>query len=181
MRVRVGRSLRLVLILAFFILIIPIIFMIQLDSIDHTSTLSDNQIDSLKVQAILISIISVAIWLVYPRTTTMLTDRWEMYENASIDRWTWAYSRLWVGLLEISRNVTCRHDQDQAKEVNEHDDRSFAHHINWTYSIHTGVPVKLTAQEEIDAQKSIHHYGFNMVASDKISLDRRIKDTRPSE
>ena len=27
----------------------------------------------------------------------------------------------------------------------------------------------------------IAEFGFNMVASDKISLDRRIKDTRPAE
>lgn len=44
-----------------------------------------------------------------------------------------------------------------------------------------GEPVILTAAEESAAEQTIAHYGFNMVASDKISLDRRIKDTRPAE
>lgn len=44
-----------------------------------------------------------------------------------------------------------------------------------------GVPVIVSADEESKAQASISQYGFNMVASDKISMDRRIKDTRPEE
>lgn len=44
-----------------------------------------------------------------------------------------------------------------------------------------GVPVIVSADEEGKAQASISQYGFNMVASDKISMDRRIKDTRPEE
>lgn len=44
-----------------------------------------------------------------------------------------------------------------------------------------GVPVQLTSSEEKKAQQTIMEYGFNMVASDKISMDRRIKDTRPAE
>ncbi|CAF0779155.1 unnamed protein product [Adineta steineri] len=44
-----------------------------------------------------------------------------------------------------------------------------------------GVPVILTAAEEQAAQRTIAEFGFNMVASDKISMDRRIKDTRPAE
>jgi hypothetical protein len=47
--------------------------------------------------------------------------------------------------------------------------------------IQTGVPVILSASEERKAQATITQYGFNMVASDKISMDRRIKDTRPAE
>jgi len=47
--------------------------------------------------------------------------------------------------------------------------------------IQIGVPVILSASEEKAAQKTITQYGFNMVASDKISMDRRIKDTRPAE
>jgi CO dehydrogenase/acetyl-CoA synthase delta subunit len=43
------------------------------------------------------------------------------------------------------------------------------------------VPVILSGEEEAEAQKTISQYGFNMVASDKISMDRRIKDTRPGE
>ncbi len=39
----------------------------------------------------------------------------------------------------------------------------------------------LSAAEEQEAQPTITRYGFNMVASDKISMDRRIKDTRPEE
>lgn len=45
----------------------------------------------------------------------------------------------------------------------------------------TGEPVILTPAEEQEAQRTIREYGFNMVVSDKISMDRRIKDTRPSE
>jgi len=41
--------------------------------------------------------------------------------------------------------------------------------------------VILSADEEEEAQRTISRYGFNMVASDKISMDRRIKDTRPEE
>jgi hypothetical protein len=48
-------------------------------------------------------------------------------------------------------------------------------------SVWTGVPVILSAAEAKQAQRTITQYGFNMVASDKISLDRRIKDTRPTE
>ncbi|CAF3237728.1 unnamed protein product [Rotaria socialis] len=44
-----------------------------------------------------------------------------------------------------------------------------------------GEPVVLSPSEENDAQRSIREYGFNMVVSDKISMDRRIKDTRPDE
>ncbi|UJR22834.1 hypothetical protein I4U23_025864 [Adineta vaga] len=44
-----------------------------------------------------------------------------------------------------------------------------------------GVPVKLTPEEEEAAKQTVQEFGFNMVASDKISFDRRIKDTRPSE
>lgn len=47
--------------------------------------------------------------------------------------------------------------------------------------IKIGVPVILSASEEAEAQGTITQYGFNMVASDKISMDRRIKDTRPAE
>jgi hypothetical protein len=42
-----------------------------------------------------------------------------------------------------------------------------------------GVGVKLTPEEKAKADRTVAEYGFNMVASDKISLDRRIKDTRP--
>ncbi|CAF0804611.1 unnamed protein product [Adineta ricciae] len=44
-----------------------------------------------------------------------------------------------------------------------------------------GVPVILSPAEEQAAQKTISQYGFNMIASDKISMDRSIKDTRPAE
>lgn len=39
----------------------------------------------------------------------------------------------------------------------------------------------LSPEEEEKARETVSRYGFNMVASDKISLDRRIKDTRPAE
>jgi len=44
-----------------------------------------------------------------------------------------------------------------------------------------GVPVILSPEEDKAAERTISRYGFNMVASDKISLDRQIKDTRPAE
>ena len=44
-----------------------------------------------------------------------------------------------------------------------------------------GEGVTLDASEKKKAQRLIAEFGFNMVASDKISLDRRIKDTRPAE
>jgi hypothetical protein len=45
----------------------------------------------------------------------------------------------------------------------------------------SGAAVHLSAEEQAKAQKGIRDYGFNMLASEKISLDRRIKDTRPAE
>ena len=55
--------------------------------------------------------------------------------------------------------------------------------ISYEFSVlfDLGVPVIVSADEEGKAQASISQYGFNMVASDKISMDRRIKDTRPEE
>ena len=44
-----------------------------------------------------------------------------------------------------------------------------------------GSEVILEQNEKDKAQRLINEFGFNMVASDKISLDRRIKDTRPAE
>ncbi len=44
-----------------------------------------------------------------------------------------------------------------------------------------GVAVILDPSEKAAADASVREFGFNMVASDKISLDRRIKDTRNPE
>jgi hypothetical protein len=44
-----------------------------------------------------------------------------------------------------------------------------------------GVPVVLSEDEERKAKATVTQYGFNMVVSDKISMDRSIKDTRPPE
>ncbi len=44
-----------------------------------------------------------------------------------------------------------------------------------------GEGVTLKTNEKAKADKSVREYGFNMVASEKISLDRRIKDTRHQE
>ena len=44
-----------------------------------------------------------------------------------------------------------------------------------------GTGVVLSASEKNEGDRSVREFGFNMVASDKISLDRRIKDTRPAE
>jgi hypothetical protein len=70
-------------------------------------------------------------------------------------------------------------EQVQEKEVKENlNTKQFDYIISF---IEIGVPVILSASEEKAAQKTITQYGFNMVASDKISMDRRIKDTRPEE
>ncbi len=44
-----------------------------------------------------------------------------------------------------------------------------------------GAGVTLNSKERVAGLKSVREYGFNMVASGKISLDRRIKDTRHPE
>jgi hypothetical protein len=44
-----------------------------------------------------------------------------------------------------------------------------------------GVPVQADPSEKSKADQTVREFGFNMVVSDKISLDRRIKDTRPDE
>lgn len=44
-----------------------------------------------------------------------------------------------------------------------------------------GEGVSLAPSEKAEGDRSVREFGFNMVASDKISLDRRIKDTRPAE
>ena len=44
-----------------------------------------------------------------------------------------------------------------------------------------GEGVVLTNSEKDKAKKSISEFGFNMVASDKISFLRRLKDTRLDE
>jgi hypothetical protein len=51
----------------------------------------------------------------------------------------------------------------------------------YSSSIHIAVPVILSPSEEQEAQRTIGEYGFNMVASDKISMDRRFNDTGPDE
>ena len=40
---------------------------------------------------------------------------------------------------------------------------------------------QIDQSEKSKADQTVREFGFNMVASDKISLDRRIKDTRPAE
>lgn len=44
-----------------------------------------------------------------------------------------------------------------------------------------GVGVETEAEARGRAEATVREFGFNMYASDKISLDRRIKDTRPAE
>ena len=44
-----------------------------------------------------------------------------------------------------------------------------------------GKAVITSMEEKAQADKSVRDYGFNMVNSDKISLDRTIPDTRMSE
>lgn len=44
-----------------------------------------------------------------------------------------------------------------------------------------GVPVILSNEQKERAKQTVREYGFNMVASGLVSMDRRIKDTRPNE
>ena len=44
-----------------------------------------------------------------------------------------------------------------------------------------GVPVYTSMEERGRADKSLREYGFNMVVSDKIAMNRTIPDTRMSE
>ena len=44
-----------------------------------------------------------------------------------------------------------------------------------------GAAVHLTAEEKRKGDAHMREYGFNMAASDKVSLDRAIPDTRPDE
>jgi hypothetical protein len=67
-------------------------------------------------------------------------------------------------------------EQVQEKEVKDNFNRAIL-----LIFILQGVAVILSEAEEKKAQATITQYGFNMVASDKISMDRSIKDTRPAE
>lgn len=59
--------------------------------------------------------------------------------------------------------------------------------MNFLFTVHVppsgenGEPVYTTMEEKAAADKSIRDYGFNMVASDKVSLDRVVPDTRMEE
>ena len=44
-----------------------------------------------------------------------------------------------------------------------------------------GKAVNLTTKEREAARGSIKAYGINMVASDKVAVDRTVPDTRPNE
>lgn len=44
-----------------------------------------------------------------------------------------------------------------------------------------GEPVYHDMSEEGEAKKQLHDYGFNMVVSDKIAMNRSIPDTRLDE
>lgn len=44
-----------------------------------------------------------------------------------------------------------------------------------------GEAVFISMEEKDASEKSIREYGFNMVASDKIAMDRTIPDTRMAE
>ena len=44
-----------------------------------------------------------------------------------------------------------------------------------------GEPVYTSMAEKVNADRSTREFGFNMVASDKIAMDRAIPDTRLDE
>jgi len=44
-----------------------------------------------------------------------------------------------------------------------------------------GAPVYLTAEEQAEADKLFAKETFNVIASDKVALDRRIRDNRHAE
>jgi polypeptide N-acetylgalactosaminyltransferase len=44
-----------------------------------------------------------------------------------------------------------------------------------------GEGIQLTENQKSRGKQSVREYGFNMVASSLISMDRRIKDTRHSQ
>ena len=89
---------------------------------------------------------------------------------------TVVYIPSWAIRWATTSREICHLGPVQAKEVCES-----GHEVESSSLIHLGVPVIVSAEEESKAQASISQYGFNMVASDKISMDRRIKDTRPDE
>ena len=66
-----------------------------------------------------------------------------------------------------------RKEQVQEKEVN----REYIFGIyDFVFCWKLGVPVVLSDEEGRKAQATITEYGFNMVASDKISLDDHLTD-----
>ena len=44
-----------------------------------------------------------------------------------------------------------------------------------------GEPVYTSMEEKMAADRSVREFGFNMVVSDKIAMDRTIPDTRMDE
>ena len=52
---------------------------------------------------------------------------------------------------------------------------------SWALAGEGGTAVYTSMEEKEKADRSVHEYGFNMVNSDKISLDRTIQDTRLDE
>ncbi len=53
--------------------------------------------------------------------------------------------------------------------------------INWCIIGEGGEPVYTSMAEKSAVDRSVREFGFNMLASDKIAMDRNIPDTRLDE
>lgn len=153
--IRLGRTSRLVLLTVVLILIIPIYFLNQLESIDHVENdvqipVDNNEMKTRKKSIRLQNIEKINLHPVMSRDLGNYEPR-DLPERSGPG------------------------EGGKTKDKNKNSDGQ-------RYMLFiTGVPVILSAEEEREAKRTITNYGFNMVASDKISLDRRIKDTRPAE
>ncbi|CAF1550902.1 unnamed protein product [Rotaria sp. Silwood1] len=139
MRVRLGRTFRLIIALAFLILIIPFL-MFKLESANNQPSPEHIGID-------------------YP-------------EDKKIDN---IHEKI---RKPLARSINISLEPIMSNSLGNYEPKDLPER---TGPGEGGVPVKLSPSEEKEAQRTIALYGFNMIVSNKISMDRRIKDTRPAE